>query len=197
MLLNVIKIIHNVVIDVRKKKIIINICLRIMELSDVYVNDNELEKFHQNYCRTHWPSKGMACEVKDCGSYPTLRKYIIGSTRSITTFWFVLAVPRFSRNYIFSPYIFRALSFRLFWKNFDKAEKNKDTVQPKTSMVARKLAEKRKRGIEVEKNMQSGGMFYWRKSAIQIREMRWSSLTRTTMLNSTLRITTTQRKTNS
>lgn len=27
-------------------------------------------------------------------------------------------------------------------------------------MVARKLAEKRKRGIEVEENMQSGGMFY-------------------------------------
>lgn len=28
---------------------------------------------------------------------------------------------------------------QLFWKNFDKAEKNKDTVQPKTSMIARKL----------------------------------------------------------
>lgn len=49
-----------------------------MELSDVYVNDNDLDKFHQNYCRTHWPYQGMACEVKDCGSYiyPTLRKYM-------------------------------------------------------------------------------------------------------------------------
>lgn len=51
---------------------------RIMELSDVYVNDNDLDKFHQNYCRTHWPYQGMACEVKDCGTYiyPTLRKYM-------------------------------------------------------------------------------------------------------------------------
>uniref|UniRef100_K1QK99 Uncharacterized protein n=1 Tax=Magallana gigas TaxID=29159 RepID=K1QK99_MAGGI len=49
-----------------------------MELSDVYVNDNDLDKFHQNYCRTHWSYQGMACEVKDCGSYiyPTLRKYM-------------------------------------------------------------------------------------------------------------------------
>lgn len=140
-----------------------------------------------------WPARlRIVVHIQLCASTYVIG---IGSTRSITTFWFVLAVPRFSRNYIFSPYIYRALSFRLFWKNFDKAEKNKDTVQPKTSMVARKLAEKRKRGIEVEKNMQSGGMFYWRKSAIQIRVMRWSSLT--TMLNSTLRITTTQRRTNS
>lgn len=46
MLFNVIKNLYNVVIDVRKIIIIINICLRIMELSDVYVNDNELEKFY-------------------------------------------------------------------------------------------------------------------------------------------------------
>uniref|UniRef100_K1PZG9 Uncharacterized protein n=1 Tax=Magallana gigas TaxID=29159 RepID=K1PZG9_MAGGI len=49
-----------------------------MELGDVYVNDNELDKFNQNYCHAHWPSQGMVCEVKDCGSYiyPTLRKYM-------------------------------------------------------------------------------------------------------------------------
>lgn len=46
MLFNVIKNLYNVVIDVRKIIIIMNICLRIMELSDVYVNDNELEKFY-------------------------------------------------------------------------------------------------------------------------------------------------------
>lgn len=33
----------------------------------------------------------------------------------------------------------------IFWKNYDKDEKNKDTAQPKTSMEGRKLSEKRKR----------------------------------------------------
>lgn len=109
MLLNVIKIIHNVVIDVRKIIIIINICLRIMELSDVYVNDNELEKFHQNYCRTHWPSKGMACEVKDCGSYPTLRKYIRHWHRIHKEHHDLLVCPRctqiFEKLYFFTIHI--------------------------------------------------------------------------------------------
>lgn len=109
MLLNVIKNLHNVVIDVRKIIIIINICLRIMELSDVYVNDNELEKFHQNYCRTHWPSQGMACEVKDCGSYPTLRKYIRHWHRIHKEHHDLLVCPRctqiFEKLYFFTRHI--------------------------------------------------------------------------------------------
>lgn len=52
----------------KNNPIIIDICFRIVELIDVYVNDNELDKFHKNYCRTHWPSQGIACEVKNCGS---------------------------------------------------------------------------------------------------------------------------------
>lgn len=141
-----------------------------------------------------WPARlRIVVHIQLCAN-----TYVIGieSTRSTTTFWFVLAVSRISRNYIFSPDMFRALSFTIIleklWQSWE--EQGHSTTQNNND--SEKIAEKRKRGIEVEENRQSGGTFYWRKSAIQIRE-RWSSLTRTTMLNSTLRITTTQRRTNS
>lgn len=72
-----------------------------MELSDVYVNDNEMDKFHQNYCRTHWPSQGMACEVKDCGSYiyPTLRKYMRHWHRTNKEHHDLLVCPRSTQNF--------------------------------------------------------------------------------------------------
>lgn len=72
-----------------------------MELSDVYVNDNELDKFQQNYCRTHWPSQGMACEVKDCGSYiyPTLRKYMRHWHRINKEHHDLLVCPRSTQNF--------------------------------------------------------------------------------------------------
>lgn len=72
-----------------------------MELSDVYVKDNELDKFHQNYCCTHWPSQGMACEVKDCGSYiyPTLRKYMRHWHRINKEHHDLLVCPRSTQNF--------------------------------------------------------------------------------------------------
>lgn len=107
----------------------------------------------------------------------------IGSTRSTTTFWFVLDVSQTSRSGEKLYFLTRHLqsnhhlvlavikemaakaSFikkpnKLFHspgdtlppkirKNYNKAEKNKDT-----SMEARKLAEKRKRETEVEENRQ-------------------------------------------
>lgn len=179
-----------------------------MELSDVYVNDNELDKFHQNYCRTHWSYKGMACEVKDCCSYiyPTLRKYMRHWHRIHKEHHDLLVCPRCTQNFekLYFPtrhlqsdhQLLLAVSKEkasvikvpnkpfhspgdtlppIFWKNYNKAEKNKDT-----SMEERKLAEKRRTG-------KTGGTFCRRTSVTQIREMRWSSLTRTLMLNSTLR----------
>lgn len=140
-----------------------------MELSDVYVNDNELDKFHQNYCHAPpkaWPARWrivVHTYIQLC-----VNACVIGivCTRSTTTFWFVLDVPRISLqtsseqpSFIINctqrndseSFIYKKKSNKLFhspgdtlppifWKNYSKAENNKDT-----SMEARKLAEKKKR----------------------------------------------------
>lgn len=74
---------------------------RIIELSDVHVNDNDLDIFNQNYCRTHWPYYGMACEVKDCGSYiyPTLPKYMRHWHRIHKEHHDLLVCPRCTQNF--------------------------------------------------------------------------------------------------
>lgn len=86
---------------------------RIMELSDVYVNDNELDKFHRIIAALTgltkaWPARWrtvVPTYIQLCVNTCVIG---IGPTSSNTTFWFVLDVPRISRNYFFSPDIFRA-----------------------------------------------------------------------------------------